>query len=187
MNDDFIKRGGSAGAAIAFWMTLAVLFLAFLIKCSWLVDSIRDSKLSLGEKIGVMLIGFSCSMFVALPAAGVGYLMGKSAARCRSANMAFLQGAIFPGAILLGLSITFFLASVFQLDYSRSDLTNALGLFAIFTASSSLLFGLVAIYVRDYRQTGRKRPIPQFTLLEMLLVFTIIAVIISAITSIVVL
>jgi hypothetical protein len=41
--------------------------------------------------------------------------------------------------------------------------------------------------VRDYRYFGRKRLFPQFTLQEMMLLFTLVAIIISSLTSIVVL
>jgi hypothetical protein len=55
--------------------------------------------------------------------------------------------------------------------------------FAIITASGSLVSGLAAINVRDRRESGRTRLIPQFTLQEIFIVFTIVSVIISAMTS----
>jgi len=55
--------------------------------------------------------------------------------------------------------------------------------FTILTASGAVVAGLAAIVVRDRREFGRARPIPQFTLQEIFIVFTIVSIIISALAS----
>jgi hypothetical protein len=187
MDDDFGKRGGSVGATIAFWLTLAELGLLVFGTIIHSQGNSDDSRQNLLALFGVLFMGFSCSMVVALPMAGLGYLLGKSAAKCRSVNTAFCQGALIIGAIVPGVLCTLPLLTEFKLVYSRSDLIYILSLFALLTASGSLLFGLVAIYVRDYRKFQRKRLIPQFTMLEFFIIFTIISIIISAMTSLTVL
>jgi hypothetical protein len=66
----------------------------------------------------------------------------------------------------------------------RNDIIYMLSLLAIVTSFGALISGISAIYVRDYRNIQRKRLIPQFTLLELFIIFTLLTVIISATSSI---
>jgi hypothetical protein len=63
--------------------------------------------------------------------------------------------------------------------FSHSDFLLWVCLLGFFTATGSLLCGLSAIVVRDYRQSRKVRLIPQFTLLELMIVITLSIVVMS--------
>ena len=174
-DDDFIKRGGRVGAVIAFGMTFAPCCLVFLFLSG-----------NSADKLGVVIGGLTCTLLSTIIMASCGSLLGKSAARRPSVNAAFLQGAIISGLTIFGITIIILAPHLlhYQLEvFSRNELLHLFCLLIILTASGTLISGLAAIYVRDYRQSQTKRWIPQFTLQEMIVVFTIISIIISAMTS----
>lgn len=172
-DDDFIKRGGSVGATIAFWLTIA-LFCLFVV----LIINASGDSMALG-----MVLPFS--IFIALLMAGVGYLLGKLAATCPSVNTAFLKGAILIGlVVVLGIFLPILIMTKLGTLLFRNDIIYMLSLLAIVTSFGALISGISAIYVRDYRNIQRKRLIPQFTLLELFIIFTLLTVIISATSSI---
>ena len=51
------------------------------------------------------------------------------------------------------------------------------------STAGSLASDIAAIYVRDYWKVQRKRWIPQLTVNEMIIVFTLVSVIIIALTT----
>jgi hypothetical protein len=175
-DDDLIKRGGSAGAAIAFWLALVLSFP-------------RELNSFAAHSIVIAVIyALLCSGFIAVVTAAFGHFWGMDAAKCPSVNAAFLRGAKIAAAIDV---LIFMLASIHSslLWNLPGSLLRNVSIVAIFqlviiSAAGSLLSGLTAIYVRDYREFARVRRIPQFTLQEIFIVFTLVSVIISALTSI---
>jgi hypothetical protein len=191
MDDDFIKYGGKVGAALTFWLTVSLFFLFAMILIFRSLDK-SNTALSLTDErvitaiIGLVL-GLICSITIATPVALLGYLLGKAAVKCSSVNRAFFQGA----SVIIALPVGLFLAEFYflfnRITFSWRDVVFVVIVSTIFVVSSSMISGLTAIYVRDYRYFGRKRLFPQFTLQEMMLIFTLVAIIISSLTSIVVL
>jgi hypothetical protein len=171
-DDDFIKRGGSVGANCAFWISLILISLFFLLN----IKSREDARM--------LAPGVPCSIFISFLMVGVGYLLGRSAAKRPSVNSAFLSGAIVSGLFVLLVIYCPFLLLTIGKPLTREAIIFMLLLLAFGVSFGSLLSGISAIYIRDYRKFQRQRSIPQFTLLEFFIVFTILAVIISAMTSI---
>jgi hypothetical protein len=118
----------------------------------------------------------------------IGFFAGREGARCKSVNSAFLWGAILCGLATLVcfpiLFLTYF--RLIRIYTSGIFILSAL-FFTILTASGSLVSGMAAIAVRDRRESGRNRLIPQFTLQEIFILFTIASIIISAMSSVAVL
>jgi hypothetical protein len=175
MDDDFIRRGGRVGGAIAFLM----IFLPF---CSMYVLSFFSPA---RDRLGVRITALPCSFVMAALMATIGSLIGKWAATRPTANSAFLRGGIISGLISVGLFAPLsVLGLLFDQMYEFIKYISVFLLLTILiTACVSFLSGLTAICVRDCRQTGRKRLIPQFTLQEMLIVFSLLAVIMSVLAS----
>jgi hypothetical protein len=185
MDDDFIKRGERVGSAFVFWLTFP--------PCCWMCLALLVDLFSGTSSIDKIFV-----VITVLPIAGVsiwtltaaGSFLGKAAARCRSVNAAFIWGGFISGLTIFSITFVllfpFFLLSHFDL-FPRKDLIPLFFVLSIISAFGSLISGLAAIYVRDYRQSQRKRWIPQFTLQEIFIVFTIVSIISSAMTSVAVL
>lgn len=178
--EDFIRYGGRVGAAIAFWMSLIPLCLLLLLS-----DGIhaKDIISLIMEIIGSIIVGVLISIGPVLLLSAGGYSLGKMAAKCASVNSAILLGTIVFSLIALVVFTPFFIW-IHEVRLTRSDLLFFFLLYAILVAFFSLISSIAAIYVRDYRQFQRKRWIPQFTLQEMFIVFFLLSVIISALSSI---
>jgi hypothetical protein len=172
MNLKEIRLGGCVGATIAF-------LLGYLTRVALLLHAYFNDPNTI----------ISCSTLLfeplrlAIALALFGFFAGRVADGSRSVNHAFLRG----GCIFLG--VLFFVTFIVSLtrstpkDDERKFIAFAL-FFGLFALGGSLLSGLSAIFVRDYRQFKRFRPIPQFSLQELLIVITLIIVIISFISSI---
>jgi hypothetical protein len=165
MNDNLIRRGGYAGGLIAFVVTLTTLVLRNLIASGgyWMVP---------------MLAGSTC---FALVPGSLGYFAGKEGARSKTVAIAFIKGAVFFGcamSVCIAMSI---LAALAQNEWHV--ILVAIIFSCLIIATASLISGMAAIVVRDYRQFGRTRLIPQFTLQELMIVTTLVAVILSTMTS----
>ena len=138
-----------------------------------------------------MLYALLCSGFLVIVMAVLGHFWGMDAAKCGGVNAAFLLGAKIAALIY----VLFFLLSYFESPYflklsflfPRQISVIAFFQLVIISGSGSLHSGLTAIYVRDYLEFERPRRIPQFTLQEIFIAFTIASIIISAITTITVL
>jgi hypothetical protein len=127
---------------------------------------------------------FKLSLMLSFVAAAVGFFAGREGAKSRSVNAAFLWGGILCGlATFLCLLGLFFTSFRTESVYTTGFYILRAIFFTITTASGSLVAGMAAIAVRDRRDFGRTRWIPQFTLQEIFIVFTIVSVIISAMAS----
>jgi hypothetical protein len=117
-------------------------------------------------------------------AALLGFFAGREGARRASVNAAFLWGGVLCGlATLICVPILYVTYFKYIRMYTSGIVAISSIFFAILAASGSLVSGLAAIMVRDRRESGRNRIIPQFTLQEIFIVFTIASVIISALAS----
>jgi hypothetical protein len=174
----FTHRGGCLGAVVVFILSVIMIAVAFLPsmyreRVGW--DSLRTAETIYVLKIAVLL------SFVA---AVLGYFVGHEGARSPTVNTAFVRGGI-----LCGLATAICLLVLFLTSF-RTESVYASGFyilraifFMILTASGALVAGLAAIVVRDRRESGKTRFIPQFTLQEIFIVFTIASIIISAMAS----
>lgn len=182
-DDDFVKRGEKVGAAIVLWPLLIPCGLAI----RYILVSLFSSEMTLKaiNEIGGLLCFFFCVYILTM----AGSLLGKAGAKCRSVIPAFFWGAFLSCSTISGILLVFGLLLLPLLFFSRIegfscyDLIPISFVLAIISALGSLISGLAAIYVRDYRQFQRKRLIPQFTLLEFFIVFTIISIIVSFVTT----
>jgi hypothetical protein len=174
-----LKRGGSAGAAVAFWI-------AFFLTFPMALRSFLDAFL-----VAAVFYALLCAFGAALVAAVLGHLWGMDAAKCPTVNAAFLRG----GKIAALIYAAFFALAYLETPYFQKMSLLFPGVISIITffqlvivaGVGALHSGLTAIYVRDYLEFDRIRKIPQFTLQEIFIVFTIVSVIISAMTTIAVL
>jgi hypothetical protein len=174
MEDNFDRRGGCIGFAIAFAMTFVFLLSALL----WEHFSRRQGdQISFWEVGGIAAVAMLISCTIGIP-------LGQSAATYPTANAAFLRPALVVLGMGLALSAIFFVSMIWTRDAGRIGLWVPCWLTPVTAAIISLQSGLTAIYLRDYRQFRRTRLIPQFTLLELLVVFALFACIISAAKSI---
>jgi hypothetical protein len=174
-----IRLGGCVGSIIAF-------LIAYLGLIAYILGYYYNSRWSY-VSWPVLIFAPLCS---ALAAALFGFLAGRMASRSKSVNRAFLFG---------GLVFFFIVFGSFLLPFFFFQLNSAIGknsfiymkLGIAFTPvlgcavlGGSLLCGLTAIIVRDYRQSQKIRLIPQFTLQELLIVITLSIFLMSLIASI---
>jgi hypothetical protein len=178
-SENFTIRGGCVGAVIVYFISLGLVAASIL--PSMFRERLGWRSLQLKETLEVV----GLAMMLSFVAAAIGFFAGKEGARSRSVNAAFRQGGIFCGLAATVCILGFLLTSF------RTESIYAIGFYAlriffliIVTASSALVSGMAAIAVRDRRESGRNRLIPQFTLQEIFIVFTLAAVIISSLTSI---
>ncbi|MBN2578006.1 MAG: hypothetical protein JXB10_03365 [Pirellulales bacterium] len=166
MYDPSKNRGGMVGAGIVMLLTFIPL-----------VPSLYDHKISIPLS-AVLLISFILSAVLA----SLGYVSGRSGAKCRGVYRAILSGAalftvacvvVFTTYLLLGMNI----------ETSRRFWFLAVQWTVIFAVSGGLVSGLGAVIARDYRRFHRLRPAPQFTLQELFVFSFLVSVIISAISS----
>jgi hypothetical protein len=174
-----LRVGGHAGAGIAF-------LIAYLTGVTILLSEYFTSRWT---HLPLFEVFFS-PLCLACTASMLGYLSGRLAGRCKSVNRAFVWGG---GAFVL------LFAGVFLLVFCLSELSLKVGrdyfiyikmivafapILGSFAAWGSLLCGLSAIVVRDFRQTKRMRLVPQFTLQELLIAVTLSIVLMSCVASV---
>jgi hypothetical protein len=123
-------------------------------------------------------VGLSDSLEVALVTVPVGMYLGYKASRYQTTTSAFLQGALISGLIAIIPFIPLFLITGLISRHTWFPLS----LLAIFVTEGALVSGVAAIYVRDYWKFKRKRWLPQFSLREMLICFTLMSVVIAFFT-----
>jgi hypothetical protein len=169
--NDFIRRGRRVGAALALGMT----FVSF---CT--ISVLGGGSASQNDRLA---LGFVASLAPALLAAFGGTFLGELATICPTTTSAFVRGAVYPVLVAAVLGVPFLpFIALLRIQWSR-DAIPLLCLSVPLPVSGALVAGIAAIYIRDYRESQRKRWIPQITIQEMLIVFTLITVIISAATS----
>jgi hypothetical protein len=170
MDDAFIKRGGCAGAAIAFLVTAATTLLLYFSK------SPSPSK---DEFWGVIWGLFCFGFFPAL----LGHFAGMEGARSKDVRSAFIKGGVFFG---FAISIYFAMAllGVAMGGFGINALLATADLACLTISTGSLISGMAAIVVRDYQQFGRMRIVPQFSLQELMIVTTLMGIILGALMSI---
>ena len=171
MDENPIKRGGCAGAAIATSVTFVVLIAIFF-------SENRSPRI-----LSNIASGALCLLF--LPAT-LGYFAGLEGARSKSVASAFIKGAVFFGCALIVFAVFFLLLSTQGMVGFHAFLV-AIAFAALIISTGALISGMAAIVVRDYRDYQRWRLVPQFTLQELMIVITLAAIILSSITSMVVL
>jgi hypothetical protein len=178
----FSLRGGCLGAILVYVISLVLIAAVFF--PSVYRERLGWSSLMTAESLQVVKIALMLAFIAAL----IGFFAGREGARCKTVNAAFLRGAILCGlATLICLPTLFFTYFRAIKMYTSGFFILCLIFIAIITASGALVSGLAAIAVRDCREFGRARLIPQFTLQEIFIVFTIVSIIISAMTSVAVL
>ncbi|MCC6127043.1 MAG: hypothetical protein IT426_18950 [Pirellulales bacterium] len=174
----FTLRGGLLGAILVYLISLA-LIVAIILPTMYR-DRLGWDSLNTPESLDVVKIAIKLSLVAAV----IGFFAGKEGARCQSVNAAFLRGGILCGLATLicipVLSFTYFRTLHI---YTTGFYALCAIAFAILTASGAIVSGLAAIVVRDRRESGRNRFIPQFTLQEIFIAFTIVSIIISALAS----
>jgi hypothetical protein len=175
---NFTRRGGCVGAILVYVLSICLILAVFV--PTMYRERIGWSSLITPETLHVFII----ALIGAFVAAIIGFFAGREGARCRSVNRAFLQGGIFCGlATLICLPLLYFTYFRSLHIFTSGFYILCATFFAILTASGALVSGLAAIVVRDRREFGRARLIPQFTLQEVFIVFTIVSIIISAMAS----
>jgi hypothetical protein len=128
-------------------------------------------------------VAFICFIFPVLGfLLGVlGYIIGGIGAGYSSIPRAFFSGSVlggFASAFIFIVVVT----SVGSVNLARMFLFVVL-LTCIFSSTGALIGGFGAIAARDYRRFQKVRFLPQFTLQELFIVITLVAVILSAIAS----
>jgi hypothetical protein len=178
----FILRGSFLGAILFYLLSLALIAAIFL--PSMYRERLGWKSLLTPETFSVLSISALLSLITAM----IGFFVGREGARCPTVNAAFLRGGILCGsATMVSLPLLFFTYFRTLKIYTSGFFILCIVFLAILTASGSLVSGLAAILVRDRRESGYTRLIPQFTLQEIFIVFTIVSIIISAMTSVAVL
>lgn len=162
MDDKLIRMGGHAGAMIAFSVTLIV-FIA----------------ISIAQNDASVFWGVICGGFFPT---SLGYFAGLEGARSKSVCLAFIKGAIFFGCAVAVFILPLFFFSI-RGTIPANGLLVGISLAAIVISTASLVSGMAAVVVRDYKEFGRWRLLPQFSLQELMIVVTLTAIILSAIGS----
>jgi hypothetical protein len=174
----FMLRGGVLGAIVV------GLFAAIAIATAFSAAMYRERQawaaLTTPEARRLVVVAIELTFAAAL----LGFFAGREGARRTSVNAAFLWGGVLCGlATVICLPVLYFTYFKYIRMYTSGIVAISSIFFAILAASGALVSGLAAIMVRDRRESGRNRVIPQFTLQEIFIVFTIASVIISALAS----
>jgi hypothetical protein len=176
---DFSVRGGLVGAVLVYFISMGLITASIL--PSMFRERLGWRSLQLKETLDVLIL----AMILSFVAAAAGFFAGKEGARSRNVKTAFLQGGFFCG-LAAAICIVGFLLTSFRTEsvYTIGFYALRIFFFVIVAASGSLVSGMAAIMVRDRRESGRNRLIPQFMLQEIFISFTLAAVIISSLSSI---
>jgi hypothetical protein len=173
MDYQFIRRGGVLGALIAFIVTIVAMPL-------FVMASTRGARDPLIEP-ALIDIAVQTAVCLSFLFAALGYIAGREGARSETIVRACIKGAaLFAVATAIFILINFPRSSG---PFPSQLLATIASFSCSMVAGGALASGLAAIVVRDRRQFGRARLIPQFTLQEIFIVFTIVSVIISALAS----
>jgi hypothetical protein len=167
MDDDFTAIGGYAGATIAFSVTVVTMGAV-------IVASGRGGNLS------EMVFGLAC---LTLIPTSLGYFAGKEGARSKTVPMAFVKGAVFFGCAMAVCGTGYFFLLAAEPISPRQVCLAPIIVSVLVINTASLVSGMAAIYVRDFRQFKRFPIVPQFTLQELMIVTTLVGVVLSAIAS----
>jgi hypothetical protein len=163
---DLVRRGRHVGMIFAPALTIISICLMFLA---------GNVKANLSDCL-TMALGMS--PIPALAAVFVGSFLGEMAAKARTARIAFLRGTFYSALIAIASTLPFMLSLEIRLSRDTFILFCPV---ASLAALGSLVSGVSAIYVRDYRDFQRKRWLPQFTLQEMFIAFTLAGILFSAV------
>jgi hypothetical protein len=175
MDKKLLNVCGVVGAIITFFVTMLFIRIIF--------HSLYPSRF-----YNSMLLGANLS--VSLLMASIGYIAGRMGGKNPMVVSAFQKGGAwfcFAAAIyVIPINIIIYCETSTFEQRDRFYGYFYFGVFLLFlsTATGSLVFGAASIFARDYRQFGRMRGVPQFTMSEIMTVTFLIAVIISAIVSI---
>jgi hypothetical protein len=172
-----IRIGGVAGAMIGFALSYSMFIFHFV------GQHIRDGsgKLDFSFFFGLALP----AMFISL----IGFLAGRVAGKAKTPRSAFLWGGLIVFSLVLFVQIIFclynFLSRVYSpaFFFTHSEFLLNISLLLFFTINGSLVCGLSAIVVRDYRQMKKIRLLPQFTLQELLIIITLVLLLMSIYAS----
>jgi hypothetical protein len=174
----FTLRGGCVGAVLVYGISL--LLIVATVVPSMYRGRLGWKSLDTPETMAIVKI----AILLSFVSAAIGFFAGREGAKRKTVNAAFLWGGILCGlATLVSLPLLFFTYFRFLKIYTAGFYIVCALFIAIITASGSLVSGLAAIVVRDRRDFGRTRLIPQFTLQEIFIVFTIVSVIISSLAT----
>ncbi|MGA2797694.1 MAG: hypothetical protein ABSE63_08960 [Thermoguttaceae bacterium] len=116
----------------------------------------------------------------------LGYFTGKKCANTQSVIFAFLKGGVFIG--LTGA--VFILPIIIRFIYDYGIKQGIIFIYfivilgVIYICAGSILGGWAAIMARDYRNFQRVRLLPQYTISELFIIITLVAVIFGSIMSI---
>jgi hypothetical protein len=165
MRNPAVQHGANVGAGIML-LLVAVLCLSIYIFHS------RDS-------LSVICFTF---FFLGFLLGILGYIIGGIGASYASVPRAFFFGGI------IGVFASAFIFCIAVVPAANSDsefhiFVFAIVLTSIFSSTGALIAGFGGIAARDYRRFKKVRIFPQFTLQELLIVISLVAVILSAITS----
>ncbi|MCC6125661.1 MAG: hypothetical protein IT426_11910 [Pirellulales bacterium] len=177
MNDDS-SRGGCAGASIAFVITFAGVPLFIMGATQGPRDPFFEPTM-----VGAALGSALCVSFIL---AALGYFAGLEGARSKTVVRAFVKGAIL-FACAMGVYGILAIALIARNAVMPFALLIILNVSCLVVASGALISGMAAIVVRDYRQFGRTRFFPQFTLQELMIVTTLVGIILSTLSTMVIL
>jgi hypothetical protein len=162
--------GGLLGAVLAFSVTLLCTYTLFYshFEYHYYSDNPQSKRI-----IACLLIGI------------LGFIAGRIGAKSRNVNHALITGGVlFFLAITIcmsPMSYALLFDPVARMDYTYFYLGICWIMISIVTGS--LVCGLSSIVARDFHRFQRLRFFPRFFLSELLIFFTMIAVILSLITS----
>jgi hypothetical protein len=168
---------GLIGAVITFFVTLLCNISLFSSHFQSYIGYSPSGKISVSAVIITsLIIGI------------LGFIAGRMGAKSRNVKNAFRTGGVcfFLAAVicisLAHLNIVF--SSQYGLNWHIHFLYSTIFWIAISTCTGSLVCGITAIIARDYNQFKKLRLVPQFTIAEIFIVTTQIAIILGAIMSI---
>jgi hypothetical protein len=175
MEENIIKYGGRVGAIVA-----CVMVFAFLCFFACIANIEHPSQIV--RAVNVAIVPMTIPTLVI---AGIGYLLGKMAARVKRLSWAIISDGIYAGLMFLGISCPALVVYVRSLNLpTRNNLIPPYLLtLTIMVACGAIHGELTTIYVRDYHENRRTRLVPQFTLQELFIFLGLLSVIVSALAT----
>jgi hypothetical protein len=169
MDKKILNRSGLIGAVILILVTLL----------SLMVPSI--SSLAVLKALWMATVG-ACFLTGIL-----GYVTGRMGAKSQSVGYAMRTAGLCYFIATTVCALPAVVVMSYRFSERLATMAYYLGFYSIvvFTCAGALLSGLAAIAARDYRQFQRPRLIPQFSMGELFIVVTLVAVILGSVMSIV--